>query len=461
MDFLFEIHIFALICEVLIILALIHMVNQKRSPTSMIAWLLAMLLIPYIAVPVYFLIGSRKRRKNKRTKSHVVLPSLEDNHYRHTHSISTLLVNNGIRRTSENNSFKLISNGIEAYEKMMTEFQSATHSIYISTYVFKFDSTTEKLITLLEEKASAGIEVRLLIDCIGSWQLYYKQQHIFDQLKNAGAKVEFFMPLFQMPFRNYVNLRNHRKIYLIDQCTVFTGGMNLSDEYLGPENTTARWEDLLFMIQGQAVCHFYNLFVLDWRYAAKEKLPLMHVTQKHYGNARLQVVPSGPDVPNDALYESLLNAIYTAEERVWIVTPYFIPSEAMMKALLIAHRKNVDVQLITPKKSNHLIADLARSGYMRTLYEAGIKIAFFEGEMLHAKAIIFDNTACMLGSVNIDNRSLFLNYEVATYAYSPEIISEVHEWMLGLLQRSSYKMEERTRIRKFGENLMKITAPLL
>ena len=456
---IFEIHIFILICEILIIFALIHMINQKRSPTSMMAWLLAMLLIPYVAVPFYFVFGSRKR-KTKRSKSHVVLPNLHENKCLHSHAISTVLVSNGIRRTCENNSFVLISDGVDAYQQMMGAFKTASTSIFISTYVFKADSMTESLVELLTKKVNDGLQIKILIDCIGSWKLYFTQRVIFRDLLQAGGKVEFFMPLFQMPFRNYINLRNHRKIYMIDQETVFTGGMNLSDEYLGP-TAKPRWDDLLFKIQGEAVCHLYNLFAKDWEYASKEKIEHMSKTHQQYGNARLQVVPSGPDIPSDALYESLLSAIYTAEKRVWIVTPYFIPSEALMKALIIAHHKNVDVKLITPKKSNHLIADLARSGYMRTLAEAGIKIALFEGEMLHAKAIIFDDKATMLGSVNIDNRSLFLNYEVATYAYSKEIVEEVHLWMVSLLEASTYKMEEKTRIRRFGENLMKITAPLL
>jgi cardiolipin synthase A/B len=460
MDSFIEVHLFIIICEIFFVLAVIHMINQKRSPTSMMAWLISMLLIPYIAVPFYFIFGSRKI-KTKYSKSHVVLPCITQNKCEKPNSTNMLLINNGVQPVCSNNSFELITDGVEAYLKIIDELNLATHSIYISTYVFKDDQMTQTLVSILEKKAEDGLDIKLLIDSIGSWKLYFSRRKIFSSLKKRGGNIEFFMPIFQMPFRNYINLRNHRKVYLIDQKIVFTGGMNLAEEYLGPDKAVDRWSDLLFKIEGGSVCHLYNLFAQDWEYASKSKITHISSTHKEYGNIELQIVPSGPDIPSDALYESILNLIYLAKKRIWIVTPYFIPSEALMKALIIAHRKNVDVQLITPKHSNHLIADLARSGYMTMLYDEGIKIALYEGEMLHAKAIIFDDEASMLGSVNIDNRSLFLNYEVATYAYSDEVIQQISQWMNDLLANSSYNMRPKTKLRKFGENIMKITAPLL
>ncbi len=173
------------------------------------------------------------------------------------------------------------------------------------------------------------------------------------------------------------------------------------------------------------------------------------------------MVPSGPDIATDALYESLLNAIYNAKERIWIVTPYFVPSENIVQALVIAHHKGVNVKIITPKKSNHLLADLGRSPYMRELDAIGVELVLYEGAMLHAKAILFDNLAGMVGSVNLDNRSLFLNYEVVTFVYTEKFILTLESWMKTLMLNSSRGMEKPSKIKEAIENIMKVFAPLL
>jgi cardiolipin synthase len=208
---------------------------------------------------------------------------------------------------------------------------------------------------------------------------------------------------------------------------------------------------------------FYQIFHNDWNYAMgltdQLELPLEAVAS--IGESTVQVVPSGPDIPTDALYEALLNAIYTSKKRIWIVTPYFVPDENIVQALIIAHHKGIDVKLITPKHSDHLIADLGRSPYMRELDAIGVDVILYEGEMLHAKAILFDDVGGMIGSVNIDNRSLFLNYEIVTFAYSPHLIDSIESWMQTLMENSTRGMKKPSKVREAVENMMKVFAPLL
>ncbi len=241
--------------------------------------------------------------------------------------------------------------------------------------------------------------------------------------------------------------------------------MNLSDEYLGEDTHTKRWDDILYYLEGAAVFGFYQIFQNDWNYATgkDEKIELDSIVKsaKSKGDSIVQVVPSGPDIPTDALYEALLNAIYSSKKRIWIVTPYFVPDENIVQALVIAQHKGVDVKLITPKQSNHLIADLGRSPYMRELDAIGVDVVLYEGEMLHAKAILFDDLGGMVGSVNIDNRSLFLNYEIVTFTYSPEFIKSIESWMKLLMENSSRGLEKPTKLREAVENMMKVFAPLL
>jgi len=447
---------------ILVFTAISHILYQKRSPTSMISWLLAVFFLPHISVPLYFIIGIRKRN-DKVQKTYVTFE--EEDHPNTVDSgglaILEILRKNGIPAATTGNHYQIITSDTEAFETMLKEIEQAEQSIDICTYVFAYDETTEAILNALEKKASEGVQVRLLIDIAGSLGTYFSQKP-FKALKEAGGEVTFFVPLFKKPFQSYVNLRNHRKIYLFDMKTVLSGGMNLSNEYMGKDDGTKRWRDILYHLKGPAVYNFYKIFMNDWNYATGNNEPIeAQKMEKCEGDNVVQVVPSGPDIPRDALYEALLSTIYDANERIWIVTPYFVPDDNIMQALIIAQHRGVDVKLITPRTSNHLIADLGRSSYMRELAEAGVDLQLFEGDMLHAKAILVDHTGGMIGSVNLDNRSLFLNYEIVTFAYSESLIAQIEAWMEALMQNAGKELEKPSKPREALENLTKVFAPLL
>lgn len=429
--------------------------------------MLAIIFMPFLTVPLYFLIGIRKR-ENKYTKStfklHETHPDHQHNSLNSNNPLSSLLEKNGIPCATKGNDYELIISDTEAYERLMEEIENAKESIAFSTYVFSYDVTTKKILAALTEKAAQGVRVQLLLDVVGSMGSYIWQNH-FKALRDAGGEVAFFTPILSRPFQSYINLRNHRKIYLFDQQRLLSGGMNLSDEYLGEKSERKRWDDVLYYLEGPAVFSFYQVFHNDWNYAKglddklEFSLPVENIITT--GNNIVQVVPSGPDIPTDALYEALLAAIYACKKRIWIVTPYFVPDENIVQALIIAQHKGVDVKLITPKHSDHLIADLGRSPYMRELDAIGVDVLLYEGEMLHAKAILFDDLGAMVGSVNIDNRSLFLNYEIVTFAYSVAFIESIESWMEELMKKSTKGMKKPSKVREAVENMMKVFAPLL
>ncbi len=429
--------------------------------------MMAIIFMPFIAVPLYFLIGIRKR-ENKYTKASIQLHKAHEKDIHmplnSNNALSAILEKNGIPSATKGNHYELITKDTEAYSRLMEEIEKATVSIELGTYVFNYDVTTKKILEALAKRASEGIRVRLLLDVVGSLGSYIWQKN-FQALRDAGGEVAFFIPIMSRPFQGYINLRNHRKIYLFDRKRLLSGGMNLSDEYLGEDDSTARWEDVLYYLEGPAVFGFYQVFHNDWNYATgKEEeleLDLSLVPVESTGESIVQVVPSGPDIPTDALYEALLNTIYTSKKRIWIVTPYFVPDENIVQALIIAQHKGVDVKLITPKHSDHFIADLGRSPYMRELDAIGADVVLYEGEMLHAKAILFDDIGAMVGSVNIDNRSLFLNYEIVSFAYSPQFIDSIESWMMELMENSTQGMQKPTKVREAVENMMKVFAPLL
>ena len=431
----------------------------------MTAWMLAIIFMPFLAVPLYFLIGIRKR-ETKYTKANV---QLHEAHQQNIHTplntdneLSSILEKNGIPSATKGNRYELITQDTEAYSRLMDEIEKATVSIEFSTYVFNYDVTTQKILEALTKRANEGVRVRLLLDVVGSLGSYLWQKN-FQSLRDAGGEVGFFIPIMSRPFQSYINLRNHRKIYLFDRKRLLSGGMNLSDEYLGEARGTKRWDDILYYLEGPAVFGFYEIFHNDWNYAMvrTDKLERPFEPVESVGESIVQVVPSGPDIPTDALYEALLNAIYTCKKRIWIVTPYFVPDENIVQALIIAQHKGIDVKLITPKHSDNWIADLGRSPYMRELDAVGADVLLYEGEMLHAKAILFDDAGGMVGSVNIDNRSLFLNYEIVTFAYSPHFIESIESWMQELMANSTRGMQKPSKRREAVENMMKVFAPLL
>jgi len=377
------------------------------------------------------------------------------------HALANILKKNGIPAPSKANRFNLIVDGTKAYEAMMDAIGSAKESIEIATYVFDFDPVTETMINALTQKAKEGVKVRLLLDTVGSLGAYFKRKK-FHALEAAGGEVSFFIPILSRPFQSYINLRNHRKIYLFDQKMLLSGGMNLSGEYLGPDDGSKRWKDLMYRLEGPAIEHFRSIFRNDWEYATGKKIETNKPVSSNFeGESIVQVVPSGPDIDKDALYEALLNAIYSAKDRIWIVTPYFVPDDNMLKALIIASHKGVDVKLITPEHSDHLLTDLVRSPYMRELAQIDIDVVLYRGEMLHAKAILIDSLGGMVGSLNFDNRSLFLNYEVVTFVYSAHFIENLEKWMKMLAEHSTRTMHNPSKLREAFENILKVAAPLI
>lgn len=455
---IFFYHALVVFGALLIIVVLIHMLYNRRTPNSITAWLLFIILLPYVAIVLYFIIGSRKREKRYKKGTLVLENRTTDNNIQN--SIDKMLRYYGIADAAKNSELKLFFDATKTYDELLSCINSAKKSIFISAYIFNYDKVTKEILNALVKKAKEGLEVKILIDSLGSFPLYLLRYRL-NKLKDSGAKVEFFMPVFEMPFRNYINLRNHRKTYIFDNEKVLSGGANLSQEYLGAKSNKSRWQDIMFLIRGQSVEQYFEVFASDWLYASGEELEYSQEDIKSEGEIYLQVVPSGPDMDKDILYEVLLSAIYSAKEKIYIITPYFIPNGALIQALIIAHHKGINIKLITPREANHTIVNLVRSSYMRELEEAGIKIYLYDGAMLHAKAIIFDDESLVLGSVNFDNRSLFLNYEVATFVYSKKIINEVELWAQKLIENSSFGTKNVSAPKRIFENLMRILAPQL
>lgn len=445
--------------EVLIVLAFLHMLSTRRSASSLIAWTLAIFLIPYVAVPLYFIFGHRKliRRYDKLTFQ---LEPLGDTRPLCRHPVEKVLTATGVPPATADNRFDLIATPDGAFDRFMAAIEEAKESIDICVYQLRIDETTRQILAALRKKAQSGVRVRLLCDSIGSMGVYLFPAKL---RALAGPKVEiaFFMPFLRLPVRNLVNLRNHRKIYIFDRRTVLTGGMNLADEYMTPRPKEALYTDILCTIEGSAVSFYRQIFEEDWHFATGAAKPaISHTAPLKSGGSCIQVAPSGPDTPSDSVADALLAAICQAKRRVTIVTPYFVPDEDFVRALGIAAHRGTEVRLLVPERSDHLISDLGRGSFLRELAGKGAHILLYRGPVLHAKAMLFDDCA-VVGSVNFDNRSLFYNFEAVSFLYTPDDIDRLAAWIEELTHDTvSYRPADGTwRIRM--ENFMRMVAPLV
>ncbi|WP_337175525.1 cardiolipin synthase [Paludisphaera sp.] len=444
-----------------------YILRQKRSPASTLAWLMVVVLTPYVGVPLYILFGGRKVNRMAAGKAPVysavaprTAPALDSNAER-------LLRSYGVPEASGGNVVDVLETGEEAFGRMLEVISNARETVHVTTFILAGDEAGGAILGALTRKAAEGVRVRLLLDDVGSWRLRRRE---LAPLVAAGGKAAFFMPMLHLPFRGRANLRNHRKLVIADGREAVAGGMNLTSDYIGPLPDPDRWRDLAVSVAGPAAADLDALFRSDWKFVTGESVPAPRPSRALVpaptpaGNAeggRVQVVASGPDVDGDPLYESILSLIFFARRRVWIVTPYFVPDEMLLRSLVLATRRGIDVRLVIPRRSNHPITDYAREAYIRELHEAGAEVLLYRPSMLHAKVILFDDRLVAVGSANMDNRSMFLNYEVALYLFDEARAADVARW-IELLSAGCTVYEPRPGgLREIAENVVRLFAPLL
>ncbi|MHB8455203.1 MAG: phospholipase D-like domain-containing protein [Acidiferrobacterales bacterium] len=436
-----------------------QVIRQRRPPTATIAWLLAIVLVPYVGVPLYLFLGGRKLHNLAARKSHIKLPTVEVQMA--LSPMERLLLAHDVPPATRNNRFLLHQTGQDSYSALVDLIEAATRSIYISIFILHPDSVGQDIVARLARRAAEGLTVRLLLDGVGSMHTHRRS---LAPLVEAGGRFAFFMPVLHRPFRGRSNLRNHRKIVISDERRVLAGGANIAAQYMGSGPGSGRWPDLTFTLEGPAVIYYANLFRCDWGFASGEWMmiePQAVPSAGSCGEATVQVVPSGPDVPGDPLYDVLLTVAFSAQRRLWIVTPYFVPDDALCRALILAVHRGVDVQILVPERSNHRIADIAGRSYLREIADEGGKVIFYKGGMLHAKAVLMDQDLAILGSANIDLRSLLLNYEVGMLIYSAAHIQTVGDWVTGLADGSRVGVDAAGRLRELVEGIARLLAPQL
>jgi len=425
------------------------LLDRGRQPTATLAWMLAVVFLPYIGVFAYLVIRkTRARRRSRRLArvtqriQSVLAGHLADGVVSVGDTISAAMVSEpGFRslvklgqrlatvEPTRNNAVHLLVDGDAAYRSMLDAIETASHHVHVEFYIIQPDRVGTQLRDHLARKASQGVEVRVLCDGFGSIDL---PGDFWDPVRQAGGHAATYQPVWSMLrlFRGWhrVDFRNHRKIVVVDGRIGFTGGINVGKEYLGEDPELGSWRDSHVRIEGPAVLAMQKAFAEDWLNATEQV-----VEDPSYfpgfeavpGTARVQIVDSGPDRTWSPIKHFICLAIGLARDRVWITTPYFIPAPSVEAALQSAALRGVDVRILLPGRSDNMLVRLASSTYYSALFDAGAKIWHYQTGFVHAKTMVVDGWLGSVGSANMDNRSLTLNFELDAFVYDRAFVEEL------------------------------------
>jgi len=433
-------------------------VQARRTSQSVLAWTLGFVFVPFVAIPLFLMLGSRKFPA--RAKGPSDTEAWTDEETAAAPALARVLRGSGVAPPRAGTSFELLGDGETAYRRLLELVAKAERSIDVTIFILGDDATGRAVVDALAERAAKGVRVRVILDAVGC---AVSARWVRERLE-PKAQVRLFMPLAHSPIRGRTNLRSHRKLVVIDRGVVFGGGMNFADEYMGPEpreGKDARWRDVAAIARGPVALDAEAMFESDWAYAGGA--PVDHAAEpapSPAGDEIVQMVPSGPDFDTDTVYDLWLTAIGRATERVGLVTPYYVPDDDLQHALVLAVRRGVRVDVVVPAVSNHRLADVARRNLLRELSAAGVVLHYYERGMVHAKAMVVDDAFAYVGSPNFDMRSLFLNYESALCVYSPGAIASIRAYVDGLAAESTLAAPA-SREHRIIEQVARLLAPEL
>lgn len=404
-----------------------HTLHLRRHPSAAIAWVVSLMLLPYLALPLYLMFGSRKVGNHRAAKHDVTLRN--DGPATLSSRTQQLAAVMALPEVSSYHGLSVHENGTQALQALRSMIESARRTIDVCTFIFAHDILGEEIAESLKRKAKAGIKVRLLIDGVGA---YIGARTNIASLAQSGIEVLLFVPPLRSSLRGRTNLRNHRKMVIVDGEHLWCGGRNLAADYFEGDATTP-WVDLSFDLQGRLSQQAEQQFEQDWRFAAgsaHRRVPAGEDAKPE--PAAAQLIVSGPDQTDDTLYTLLVSGFFNARKSILAVSPYFVPDPTLLMSLTLAARRGVAVDLLLPRKSNHRLADIARHRALRELTMAGARVWFFPA-MMHAKAVVIDGEVAFVGSANLDQRSLFLNYEMMIAFYEANDVHRFSAWIANQL----------------------------
>lgn len=461
--------------EVISILCVIHLNYKDKNTSYKISWILLILLIPIIGVITYILsrigINHNFAKINKLKLDKNIFPDEDNNilsslkkeskvRYNETRLIKN--ISNCV--TYSNTKVDYFSSGEDMYKRLLAELKKAKKFIFLEYFIISDGKMWNQIFEILKQKANDGVEVRILVDYIGS--LFVFPKNFKKSIRSHNIKLKVFNP-FKIILNFMLNYRDHRKITIIDGKVAFNGGINIGDEYINAYKKYGYWKDMSVCLQGQAVYSFTIMFLNMWQSITKrkenfEKYKVVNQPKKSEGI----VVPyySGPTKQDDIAEDVYLSIINSAKDYIYITTPYLIIGHEMILALSLAAKKGIDVRIITPYIPDKKIIQILTRSHYDKLLESGVKIYEYTPGFIHGKTFLSDDECAVVGTINMDYRSLFLHFECATYMYNVPIINDIHEDFLKTLE-VSHKIrkdiwEKRSFLKKVIESILRMFAPL-
>jgi len=419
----------------------LHAILHARSAQGSVAWCFFLIGMPYFAVPVYWVFGRNRFQgyiyahndglnELKEILDYAQLgpmdvadnPELTVELIRRTQHLARLPFTSG-------NSVKLLIDGEATFDSIFAGIEAAHDYILLQFYIVRDDDLGRKISTKLIDKAATGVEIYFLYDEIGSIGL---SSSFLGALRAAGIHVSTFNTTKGLRNHFQINFRNHRKIVVVDGAVAWVGGNNIGDEYLGRNQSIGRWRDTHVRIEGPAAIPIQLSFVEDWHWATDEALNELMWSPPEMPDAEagILVIPSGPADKQKTATLTFVEAINFAGSRLWITSPFFVPSESIIVALQAAALRGVDVRIMIPDKSSHRLISLAAYSYIDDLQKSGVEFYRYEDGFLHQKVLLVDDSFAFIGTMNLDNRSLHLNFEITTVILDNYFVNQVEAMLL-------------------------------
>ena len=474
---------FGALVEALALLLVPVVLLQRKEPASTVAWILALIFLPGVGAVLFLMFGRDRVRIPLRGKEtadralaeknspaslrhpHPVPPHLEADEdgegpvLRDLFHVSTAL---GRAEPTHANHVDLLVDGEATYAALEAAIDAAEHHVFAEYYLVRRDGTAAWFRDLLVRAARRGVRVKLLLDGYGS---FWISRRWLAPLREAGAEVVFFLPA-RLILLQPMNLRNHRKIVVIDGKVAFTGGINIGDEYRGRERP---WRDAHLRVEGQAVLPLLLVLAQDWFFASRRHIEDAEIDRAREarppaGDASVAIIRSGPDIQGperETIHRVLFCAITSARESVLITTPYFIPDRSILVALQTAALRGVDVRILFPSKSNHPFVFQAARSFYEDLLAAGVRIFEYGPGMIHAKTMVVDGTVALVGSANMDIRSFRLNFEVHAVIHEASVAERLARCFREDLAVSKEIEREAFLARSLGSKGIEAAARLL
>jgi cardiolipin synthase len=460
---------------VLGILNALHAVMKVRSSQSAIAWGISLITFPWIAIPFYWAFGksrfqgyiapySQSYTRYQQRVSHAyasifkfaVIPPLPlDSLAKLAHHLVGLPFTTG-------NTTQLLINAQQAYAAMLEAIQGAKHYILLQSYILRSDQIGNTFREVLIQKAQEGVQVYLLYDALGSQTL---SNRYIQELSHHGIHVAAFRSSKGFAYRFQLNFRNHRKILIIDGQMGFMGGINIGDEYLGSNSQFGHWRDTHLQIQGAAVQCLQLSFLADWYWVTGNLVDTHWLDTVEPGQTEtLLIFPTGPADPLQSATLFIGHLIHLAEKRLWIATPYFVPDEPTFTALKRAALRGVDVRILLPNQADHLVVYLCAFSYYSEMQTTGIKLYRYQEDFMHQKVILVDEAIAGVGTLNLDNRSFHLNFEVTAFMLHQQAIAAIERMLkIDFAHAKAVdfaETDQHTLLFKLGVKIARLFAPL-